>query len=308
MSTGKTYLSLLAIVILLACAPDVYAEQKGKPVYGRNDPSKYFEHKKAHGGGSIFLMSLLPMEIFETNFLWMHRGIIPPKSGIGEHHQKGMEDMFIVFNAPAEFTVGGRTSLLPAGSTVICPITSSHGIYNNSDVALEWMNLAVSTEKGKFEVIDFADNLTNQEVESPAPFKWAQFDRSLLKPSRNAHEGKGTLYIRRLWEEDSFQTNWLRITHCVLPPGTSIGYHQHNIIEEIYCVMSGNGTITVNDYTWRVRPGDNVPCTLHDSHGLYNNTDDDLEIFIMGITTEKEGIDDVNWGDDLTGRQPQNEF
>ncbi len=303
MRKGSVFITFLLTGILTMNAPFVRAEQKGKPVYGHNDPSKYFEHKNAHGGGSIFLMNLLPIEIFETNFLWMHRGIIPPKSGIGEHHQKGMEDMFIVFNAPAEFTVGGRTSLLPTGSTVLCPMTSSHGIYNNSNVPLEWMNLAVSTEKGKFEVIDFGDNLTNQEIESPAPFKWAQFDRSLLKPSGNAHEGKGTLYIRRLWEEDSFQTNWLRITHCVLPPGTSIGYHQHNVIEEIYYVISGNGAITVNDYTWSVCPGDATPCTLHDSHGLYNNTDNDLEILIRGISTGKEGNDVVNWGDDLTGRQ-----
>lgn len=34
----------------------------------------------------------------------------------------------------------------------------------------------------------------------------------------------------------------------------------------------------------------------------YNNTDKDLEIFVLGVTTVKEGKDVINLGDDLTNR------
>ena len=297
-------ISVMAVILFAFSATVLHSEQKGKPVCGHSDPSKYRVYKNIHGGaGSMKLMALLGSDLFETNLIYFHRGILPPKSGIGEHIHRTMEEMYFVFNAPAEFTVNGHTALLPAGSTVICPLGSSHGIYNNSDVTLEWLNIGV-TMAGKAEAIDYGDSLTAQRIESPAPFAWAQFDRSLLKPltGTGAHNGKGTLLFRRLWGDESFKTNWAWIDHIVIPPGTSIGYHQHNAIEEVYYVMSGSGRMTVNDHTWNVGPGDATPCTLHDSHGIYNNTGKDLEIFVLAVAMEKGVTNAKNWGDDLSGR------
>ena len=71
----------------------------------------------------------------------------------------------------------------------------------------------------------------------------------------------------------------------------------------MYYVMSGTGLMTVNDYTWDVRPGDAVPCTIGDSHGIYNNTAEDLDIFVLIVSLE-EGVAGVtDWGDDLSDRK-----
>jgi len=64
----------------------------------------------------------------------------------------------------------------------------------------------------------------------------------------------------------------------------------------------GRGRITVNDHTWEVGPHDATPCTLHDSHGIYNHTDKDLEIFVLAVAMEKGVANAKNWGDDLSGR------
>ena len=301
----STIISVVLISIFASAATIVQSEQKGTPIYGRTDPSKFIEAKDCHeGAGSIYFMELLGSDTFESNILFFHRGIIPPRSGIGEHLHRDMEEMYFVFNAPAEFTVNGRTALLPAMSCVLCPMGSSHGIYNNSDETLQWLNIAVSKEKGSGKSINYHEDLANQKIESPAPFRWAQFDRTLLKPVGPAHDGKGKILNRRPWLDGNFETNWVRIGHCVLPPGTSIGYHQHNATEEVYYVMSGTGRMTVNDHTWDVRPGDAVPCTLHDSHGIYNNSpDEDLDIFVLIVSMEKDVIGGtVNWGDDLSDR------
>ena len=98
------------------------------------------------------------------------------------------------------------------------------------------------------------------------------------------------------------ETNWVRIGHCILPPGTSIGYHQHTATEEVYYVISGTGRSTVNDYTCDVGPGDAIPCTLNDSHGIYNDSDEDLEIFVLIVAMEKGKFGVVNHGDDLSDR------
>jgi len=295
--------SIILIAALFIAVTGVQAEQKGKPVFGRDDPSKYVETKNCHHGpGSLKAMTLLGQDIFESNLYFFSKGILEPKCGIGEHIHRDTEEMFFIFGGPAEFTVNGHTALLPSGSCVACPMGTSHGVYNNSDKTLVWMDIAVTKVKGKFDSIDYRDSLTTQTLESPAPFAWAQFDRSLLKPITGAHGGKGALPFRRLWAGDSFKSNWEWIDHVLLPPDTSIGYHQHNGIEEVYYVMSGNGRITVNDHTWDVQPGDATPCTLHDSHGIYNNTDKDLEIFVLAVSMKK-GVTNVNnWGDDLSDR------
>ncbi len=142
----------------------------------------------------------------------------------------------------------------------------------------------------------------NVTLESPARFRWAQFDPTLTPPVGSAHQGKGSILNRRPWMDGNFETNWVRIGHCILPPGTSIGYHQHNGMEEIYCVLSGTGRATVNDYTWDVQPGDAIPCTIHDSHGIYNNSDEDLNIFVFMVSMEKNVLDAKNWSVDLSDR------
>ena len=184
----------------------------------------------------------------------------------------------------------------------LCRKGSSHGMYNPSDREVNYINIGVTEVKGKYDAVNFDDDLVSAKIESPVPFLWANFDRRLLKPAPYAHEGKGTILFRRLWDKDSFLTNWEFIDHCVLPPNTSIGYHQHNGIEEVYYLMSGSGRMTVNDVTWDVKEGDAIPCTLHDSHGLYNNSDKNLEILVISAATEKGVHNAKNWGDDLSSR------
>jgi mannose-6-phosphate isomerase-like protein (cupin superfamily) len=165
------------------------------------------------------------------------------------------------------------------------------------------MNVGVGMVKGKYDNIDYKDDLTKARVESPAPFLWANLERTLLYPVTGAHRGKGTLLFRRLWANDSFKTPWYFVDHCLLPPGTSIGYHQHGDIEEIYSIVSGRGLSTVNGVTWEVKAGDAIPCRLTDSHGIYNNSNEDLEVLVNCVAAEK-GVNKKGqeWGDDLSKR------
>jgi len=310
-------ISITFLLMLSVSSAVLNAEQTGTPYCGRTDPSNYIE--KDYGGGTVYEMTLLDGKMMDTNILYIRRGIIPPQHGIGEHRHVNMEEMYFVFNAPAEFTVDGHTSHLPAGSCVLCPLGSTHALYNDSETNLEWLSVGVAKEKGKGDnSIEYgpvpgrgaSDNgsirmqNTGRDVilESPTRFRWAQFDRSLTKFVGPAHLGKGKILNRRPWMDGNFETNWVRIGHCILPPQTSIGYHQHTGIEEVYYVMSGSGRSTVNDRTWVVKEGDAIPCTVNDSHGLYNHSDKDLDIFVLMVAMEQGKLDATNWGDDLSKR------
>ena len=114
--------------VIMAVMPGE-AEQKGKPVYGRTDPSKFAESKNCHhGAGSIKYMELLGQDTFDTNLMFIHRGVLLPKGGIGEHIHREMEEMYIILDGRAQFTVNGHTAELPAGSMAPCRMKSSHGI------------------------------------------------------------------------------------------------------------------------------------------------------------------------------------
>ena len=77
------------------------------------DPAKYRDLQHVHGGaGKMNFMELLGRDALNTNLLFLHRGVIQPKSGIGHHFHNHMEEMFVILDGQAQFTIDGRTSLI----------------------------------------------------------------------------------------------------------------------------------------------------------------------------------------------------
>lgn len=307
----------LALIALLAVSTAVTAQEKtfnhnpidGNVLFGRHDSAKYMPPAKyGHGGaGSVQYMELTPREKFTSQFLFVHRGILNPKSGLGEHAHRWMEEMYYVMDgSTAEFTVNGVTSELAGPCMVLCPMGSSHGIYNRNDKAVQFMNLGVALKDRKYDNVDFAkqDDLINTTLVSPPPFKWSVIDKRLcmLHPVGNFMGGKGTVYYRRIWDNDSFATNWLFVNHYVVAPGAVIGYHKHPYIEEIYYVLKGNGRMTIDGDTKDVHEGDCGSCILNGAHGFWNNSKEDVEILSIAVAMKKGFIQHEELKLNLEGR------
>ena len=73
-------------------------------------------------------------------------------------------------------------------------------------------------------------------------------------------------------------------------------------MEEIYYILKGTGRMTVNDATYDVRAGDAATVMLHGAHGIYNNSNQDLEVLSIAVPLEKGVYDGEPLGDDLTKR------
>jgi mannose-6-phosphate isomerase-like protein (cupin superfamily) len=100
---------------------------------GHTDPSKY-KHSRSHeSAGDMACMLLVPPTAMDINLNFMHRCQIMPGGGVGHHFHNSTEEMFIVFDGQAEFTIDGRTSVLHG--TVGAPVRMghSHVIYNPSE-------------------------------------------------------------------------------------------------------------------------------------------------------------------------------
>ena len=294
--------------VALSKSENVHAQNTAfgsNPAFGRNDPSKYMVSEFIHGGpGTVRYMELTPRDKFTTEFLFLHRGILMPRSGIGEHVHRKMEEMYIILDGAARFTINGRTSELPAPAMSPCIMGSSHGIYNPTDKPVEFINLGVSYANREYDAVNLAkqNDLVDVIVESPPPFPWTVFDKRLNHPVPSFYNGKGQMYTRVVLPTECFRTKWGFVNHYVIPPGSSVGYHRHEIMEEVYYVLSGRGRMTVDDATFDVKAGDAASVVLNGAHGFYNNSGEDAEIMSVAVALEKGKYDGTTLGDDLTKR------
>jgi mannose-6-phosphate isomerase-like protein (cupin superfamily) len=281
----------LFIVLSLIVLPLSAREPLEKRI-AHNDPSKYKVAKGVHkGAGQLDYSALFGSEDFSTNLIFLHRGVIPPKGGIGHHFHNHMEEMFVIFDNEAEFTIDGRTSRLMGPAAAPCRMGHSHAIYNPTDRPTEWMNIAVGSIKGKYDAFDLGDDRVGAPVDKTPVYISMHLDKSLLKPMPNYYGGKGTAQYRRVLPPEVFYTNWSYVDHLVLKPDTSAGKKRHEGVEEFYYVINGDGTARINDESAPIHKGDAVPVLLNDVHSFENTGSADLEVMIVGIARTKWALD-----------------
>ncbi|MCX2493920.1 cupin domain-containing protein [Pedobacter sp. PF22-3] len=105
-----------------------------------------------------------------------------------------------------------------------------------------------------------------------------QNDAEVAKEEAGTHNGGGkTIGFNFFAQAKNLKTIFKK---RILKPGSSIGYHLQKE-DEIYYVISGNGTMQMNGKTFAVKPGDAVLTRPGSSHGITPNADNDLVILIV---------------------------
>jgi mannose-6-phosphate isomerase-like protein (cupin superfamily) len=227
----------------------------------------------------------------DVNLNFMHRCEIMPGGGVGHHFHNTTEEMFIVFDGQAEFTIDGRTSVLQGTVGAPCRMGHSHAIYNPSDKPVEFMNINVAQIKGHYDAFNLNDARVGAPKEAIPTFMTMNLDKKLLTPVEHYHGGKGTVQYRRALDADVFLTNWAYVDHLLIPAGASEGQHYHKGVEEIYYVLNGDGEAQVNGETAPIHKGDGIPIRFNEAHSFLNNGSGDLELMIVGISAQKNALD-----------------
>src|SRR5947208_15993932 len=148
------------------------------------DPAKYRNNKAVHAGpGALDYMALFDFHSLDTNLYFLHRGFIEPKSGIGAHFHNNCEEMFVIFDGEAQFTIDGRTSTLKAPAGAFCRAGHSHAIYNAGDKPVQWMNINVSAVKGAYDAFNLNDGRVAAPLASIPAFMAMHLDREHVRPA-----------------------------------------------------------------------------------------------------------------------------
>lgn len=277
-----------ATVLTLALTCAAAAQQPGAPAratrplaerIGHTDPARYRQLAKAHdGAGTMAFAPLLGPDALSTNLIFVHRGVIAPHSGIGQHFHHQCEEMFVILDGEAQFTVDGRTATLAGPAAVPDRMGHAHALYNASDRPVEWLNINVGQSK-RYDNFDLNDSREGAPLDPVAQFAAVRFDQARLKSD-------GAVRSRRLLGPEVFATPWAFVDHVLIPPGAALDGAAAPGISEMVYVMGGAGAATVAGERAPLRSGDALPVEVGVRRTLRATGAAPLELLVVGIARD----------------------
>jgi mannose-6-phosphate isomerase-like protein (cupin superfamily) len=287
----------VATTVLCQVVPQAAQAELARRVV-HTDPAAYRPSPAVHGGaGTMAFTALLNRGAVTPEFNFLHRGEIPPGAGIGHHFHNTVEEMFVILDGEAQFTVDGRTATVKGPAGVICRTGHSHAIYNASSKPLQWVNLNVSLNAGVYDNFDLGDTRAGASIDAIPTFMVMRLDRELIRPAGGRGRGGAaasaapatTVLTRRALGPSVFSTTWAYIDQVLVPPGASTAELKHDAVGEAYLVLAGNGTVTVKGTTSETAPvktGDALPIRIGETSSFTNTGSGPLELFVMGVAKD----------------------
>ncbi|HEX3045176.1 MAG TPA: cupin domain-containing protein [Bacillota bacterium] len=93
--------------------------------------------------------------------------------------------------------------------------------------------------------------------------------------------GNGTIVIKNLFKQGELKGKARLVAEITIPPGGSIGFHQHDQEEEIFYFLSGQGRVTDQEVVKEVTAGDAMLTGGGNGHAVENTGTDPLVLIAI---------------------------
>ena len=185
--------------------------------------------------------------------------MLPPGGGIGEHFHNYCEEMFVILDGEAEYSIDSRTSVLKGPAGAVARLGHNHAISNQSGKPVQWMNINVGLLPHFYDAWNLDDGRVGAPKDALPQFIHMDLDRSLDKPMASFEGGKGTAMYHRGLDPSTFYSTWSYVDHLVLPPGVTAGpERQEGHGGSLLCDVGATAPRRSAERRWSIKPA--MPC------------------------------------------------
>lgn len=200
----------------------------------------------------------------------IHVVTLPAGAAIGNHSHEIDAEYYYFLSGTGVMSLDGVDHKIGPGDLAAVFPGGTHGLANNSSADLRMVAFSILDEEpGKS--VSGKSFLRRTEERLPGPTK-------------NCHDGVGTIQVRKIINRESDMTRFLRILHDdIIPVGTTVGIHEHGDEndEEYYYILSGGGVMVLDGKRFPVGPGDMACVFPGGSHG-FESGDTDTRMLVVG--------------------------
>lgn len=93
------------------------------------------------------------------------------------------------------------------------------------------------------------------------------------------YEAEDKAVAREIASPRNSKAERMSIAEIIIPAGVEVVPH-HHLMEEVYYIVSGSGTMMVDDETAVVQAGESVVIAPHQWHTIRNHTDEELRMIV----------------------------
>jgi mannose-6-phosphate isomerase-like protein (cupin superfamily) len=97
-----------------------------------------------------------------------------------------------------------------------------------------------------------------------------------------------------VFSSDDFDETGHLLQVVTIPPDTRQRMHFHDRQTEVFYILEGEATVTINEVDYLAQPGDAFICSPGDVHNLWNKRKADFRLVVFKIKLPKEG-EDTHW-------------
>lgn len=245
-----------------------------------------FSHAQLSFEEKVTLASTRPVfpgAVFATPWRTFDLVELPPGEA-AEPRDEDCEQGFLVLKGEASFEGSGGVTAA-AGATVLASGTSR---LRATERSCTFLSIGVDM----------------REAPPPGHLRVDSVDPGKLKRRPSIHGGGGEIATRHIWGPDDFLSSWTFLDHAILSPGSAVGYHYHEALEECFVILGGRGYMTIDGDTFAVGPGSVTYQGIEKGHGIYNPGSASLDFLRIAVAMPGEEVATIDLDEDLSARTP----